>query len=87
MFTALETLKQKGVKISEEEEKGAMLAILMHDIGHGPFPMLGKYADGRLASRKLSLLLMNKLNEEFNGQLSMAIEMFQGNTIENFSIS
>jgi HD superfamily phosphohydrolase len=37
MFTALETLKQKGVKISEEEEKGAMLAILMHDIGHGPF--------------------------------------------------
>ena len=37
MFTALETLKQKGVKISENEEKGAMLAILMHDIGHGPF--------------------------------------------------
>ena len=37
MFTALETLKWKSVDISEEEEKAAMLAILMHDIGHGPF--------------------------------------------------
>ena len=37
MFKALETLKLKGVKISKDEEKAAMLAILMHDIGHGPF--------------------------------------------------
>lgn len=79
MFTALETLKQKGVKISEEEEKGAMLAILMHDIGHGPFShALENMLMDDWHHEKLSLLLMNKLNEEFNGQLSMAIEMFQG---------
>ncbi|PXW15389.1 hypothetical protein C8D70_105254 [Chryseobacterium sp. CBTAP 102] len=79
MFTALETLKQKGVKISEEEEKGAMLAILMHDIGHGPFShALESMLMDDWHHENLSLLLMNKLNEEFEGQLSMAIEMFQG---------
>jgi HD superfamily phosphohydrolase len=37
MFTALETLKMKGTEISQEEEKAALLAILLHDIGHGPY--------------------------------------------------
>lgn len=79
MFTALETLKQKGVKISEEEEKGAMLAILMHDIGHGPFShALESMLMDDWHHENLSLLLMNKLNDEFQGQLSVAIEMFQG---------
>ncbi len=79
MFTALETLKQKGVEISDEEEKGAMLAILMHDIGHGPFShALESMLMDDWHHEKLSLLLMNKLNEVFNGQLSVAIEMFRG---------
>lgn len=79
MFTALETLKQKGIKISEEEEKGAMLAILMHDIGHGPFShALESMLMDDWHHENLSLLLMNRLNDEFNGQLSTAIEMFQG---------
>lgn len=79
MFTALETLKQKGVKISDEEEKGAMLAILMHDIGHGPFShALESMLMDDWHHENLSLLLMNRLNNEFNGQLSTAIEMFQG---------
>lgn len=79
MFTALETLKQKGVQISEEEEKGAMLAILMHDIGHGPFShALENMLMDDWHHETLSLLLMNKLNEEFDGHLSVAIEMFQG---------
>ena len=79
MFTALETLRQKGIKITEEEEKGAMLAILMHDIGHGPFShALENMLMDDWHHEKLSLLLMNKLNEEFDGQLSLAIEMFQG---------
>ncbi|ASW76178.1 phosphohydrolase [Chryseobacterium piperi] len=79
MFTALETLKQKGVKISEEEEKGAMLAILMHDIGHGPFShALESMLMDDWHHENLSLLLMNELNEVFGGQLSLAIEMFQG---------
>lgn len=79
MFTALETLKQKGIKISEEEEKGAMLAILMHDIGHGPFShALESMLMDDWHHENLSLLLMNRLNAEFGGQLSVAIEMFQG---------
>ncbi|WP_326984825.1 HD domain-containing protein [Chryseobacterium sp. MYb264] len=79
MVTALDTLKQKGVKISEEEEKGAMLAILMHDIGHGPFShALESMLMDDWHHENLSLLLMNRLNIEFEGQLSVAIEMFQG---------
>lgn len=79
MFTALETLRQKGIKMTEEEEKGAMLAILLHDIGHGPFShALENMLMDDWHHEKLSLLLMNKLNEEFEGQLSVAIEMFQG---------
>lgn len=79
MFTALETLKQKGIKISEDEEKGAMLAILMHDIGHGPFShALECMLMDDWHHENLSLLLMNRLNDEFNGELSCAIEMFQG---------
>ncbi len=79
MFTALENLKLKGVRISEEEEKAAMLAILMHDIGHGPFShALENMLMENWHHEKLSLLLMNELNDEFSGELSVAMEMFQG---------
>ena len=79
MFTAIETLKLKGVEISKTEEKSAMLAILLHDIGHGPFShALENMLMDSWHHEKLSLLLMDKLNSEFNGELSMAIEMFKG---------
>ena len=79
MYTALETLKQKGVKISDEEEQSALLAILLHDLGHGPFShALESLLMQNWHHEKLSILLMQKLNEEFNGELDMALEMFQG---------
>lgn len=79
MFTALETLKHKGVHISEEEEKSAMLAILMHDVGHGPFShALENMLMDNWHHETLSLLLMNRINDEFGGKLNMALEMFQG---------
>ena len=79
MFTALETLKLKGIEISKDEEKSALLAILLHDIGHGPFShALENMLMDDWHHEKLSLLLMNKMNAEFGGELSMAIEMFQG---------
>ena len=85
MFTALETLKLKGVQISKEEEKAALLAILLHDIGHGPFShALENMLMDDWHHEKLSLLLMNKMNEEFNGELSMAIQMFQGKYSRKF---
>lgn len=79
MFKALETLKLKGVKISKDEEKAAMLAILMHDIGHGPFShALENMLMDDWHHEKISILLMNRLNKEFKGKLDLAIEMFQG---------
>ena len=79
MFTALETLRLKGTEISKEEEKSAMLAILLHDIGHGPFShALENMLMEDWHHEKLSLLLMNDLNKELDGELTMAIEMFQG---------
>lgn len=85
MFTALETLRLKGIEISKEEEKGAMLAILLHDVGHGPFShALESMLMDDWHHEKLSLLLMNKLNTEFNGQLNLAIEMFQGKYYRKF---
>ena len=85
MVSALGTLKMKGVKIAVEEEKAALLAILLHDIGHGPFShALENMLMDDWHHEKLSLLLMNKMNEQFNGELSMAIEMFQGNYQRKF---
>ncbi len=85
MFTALETLKLKGIEISKEEEKSAMIAILLHDVGHGPFShALENMLMDDWHHEKLSLLLMNDLNKEFNGELSTAIEMFKGNYHRKF---
>ena len=79
MFNALEILKQKGVKISTGEEKGAMLAVLLHDVGHGSFShALENILMDNWHHEKLSLLLMEQLNEEFSGELTIAIQMFQG---------
>ena len=79
MFNALEILRQKGVKISTEEEKGAMLAVLLHDVGHGPFShALENILMDNWHHEKLSLLLMEQLNEELSGELTIAIQMFQG---------
>lgn len=78
MFTALENLKSKGVAISKEEEKAALLAILLHDIGHGPFSHALESMLMDWHHEKLSLLLMGELNTQFGGELEMAMQMFQG---------
>ena len=85
MFTALETLRLKGIEISEEEEKSVMLAILLHDIGHGPFShALESLLMADWHHEKLSVLLMEKLNKEFSGEFSVALEMFQGKYYRKF---
>jgi len=77
MGIALSELKGKGVAISEEEELGARLAILLHDCGHGPFShALEKELIPGVHHEQLSLLIMEKLNEEFQGKLTTAIEIF-----------
>ncbi len=85
MFTALETLKLKGVKISADEERAAMLAILLHDIGHGPYShALESVLMQDCHHENISLWLMDELNKEFMGELSLAIEMFRGEYSRKF---
>jgi uncharacterized protein len=77
MRYALFELKQKNVVITEEEELAAKIAILLHDIGHGPF---SHALEGQLLlgvhHEDISLAIMYQLNEEFNGALQMAIDIF-----------
>lgn len=77
MCNALSELKGKSIEISSEEELGAKVAILLHDIGHGPFShALEKELISDVHHETISILLMQKLNEEFNGQLQTAIDIF-----------
>lgn len=79
MDLAVATLRRKGVEISREEEEATLIAILLHDIGHGPFShaLESSLIDG-INHEDLSLLLMKRLNELFGGRLSLAIEIFRG---------
>ncbi len=85
MEMALKTLKSKNVEISEEEEEAAMAAILLHDIGHGPFShALETSIINGITHEDLSLLLMRRLNEDLGGRLGMAIDIFTGNYHRKF---
>jgi len=77
MGNALTELKSKGIEINEEEETGAKIAILLHDIGHGPFSHAPESVIMKdMHHEELSLLLMKQLNEQFRGQLETAIDIF-----------
>src|ERR1700744_6513984 len=77
MGNAVAELRRKGVVISEEEELGVKTAILLHDIGHGPFShALENVLIRGVHHERLSLLIMQQLNEEFDGQLDTAIRIF-----------
>ncbi len=77
MDEALKTLKEKGHDITQAEWNGALAAILMHDIGHGPFShVLEHTLVTRVLHETLSLLLMKQMNEEWNGSLQIAIDIF-----------
>lgn len=79
MCMALETLRSKGVAVSAEEEEAACIAILLHDCGHGPFShALENSIINDITHEDISLLLMRKLNEEYNGRLSLALDIFTG---------
>ena len=77
MCNALGELKSKTIDLTPEEELGAKIAILLHDIGHGPFShALENELIADLHHEAISLLIIKKLNEEFNGQLQTAIDIF-----------
>jgi HD domain protein len=79
MQKTVEMLRFKGVQISDKEAEGLYIAILLHDIGHGPFShaMEHSIVEG-ISHEEISLCFMQELNKVFNGKLEMAIAMFQG---------
>ncbi len=85
MSSALTELKRKGVDISPQEEQGARIAILLHDIGHGPYShALEQILVEKVHHENISLLLMEALNRQFNGQLTTALEIFTGRHPKKF---
>jgi HD superfamily phosphohydrolase len=82
---AISTLRSRGVVISPEEEEATCIAILLHDVGHGPFShALENSIISGITHEDLSLLLMRKLNETYNGKLDLAIEIFMGTYSRKF---
>jgi HD superfamily phosphohydrolase len=79
MDMAIQTLRAKEVMISDEEAEATLLAILLHDLGHGPFShALENSIINGISHEEISLLLMNRMNNEFKGRLTMAIDIFTG---------
>lgn len=85
MGLAIEVLRSKNNEITEEEAKGVTIAILLHDIGHGPFSHALEHSIvNNINHEDISELLMNRLNEEFKGELSLAIKIFQNKYKKKF---
>ena len=85
MGQAIETLRSKGFHISNEEAQGAILAILLHDIGHGPFShALEHQIVHCISHEEITLMFMKYLNAEFGGKLDMAISIFENSYPRKF---
>jgi len=78
MAEALQVLKSKGVKITDEECRAAIIAILLHDVGHGPFSHALEHTIVKgIHHEDISTMLMDELNKMFKGKLSLAIKVFK----------
>lgn len=87
MQKAVEVLRFKEVQISKEEENALYIAILLHDIGHGPFSHAMEHSIVEDVNHEaISLLFMDQLNAEFNEQLSLAIQVFKGDYHRKFML-
>lgn len=80
MKLAIDTLNSKGHNISKQESQAAMAAMLLHDIGHGPFSHVLEHSIvNSISHEQISRVLMRRMDKYFGGELSQAIEMFDGN--------
>lgn len=87
MQKAIEVLRFKEISISKEEENALLVAILLHDIGHGPFSHAMEHSIVEDVNHEaISLLFMNQLNKEFDGKLDLAIQIFTGKYHRKFML-
>ncbi|MDO1500523.1 HD domain-containing protein [Winogradskyella maritima] len=85
MQKAVSVLRFKGIAISEDEESALYIAILLHDIGHGPFSHAMEHSIvSGISHEEISLHFMEELNTEFNGRLTLAIQIFKGEYVRKF---
>ena len=85
MQKVVRILKFKGISISNQEENALYIAILLHDIGHGPFSHAMEHSIvHEISHESISLRFMQDLNNEFDGRLSLAITMFKGDYSRQF---
>jgi len=85
MTLAIEQIRSRGHEITEEEARGALSAILLHDIGHGPFSHALEHSIiPELHHEELSLMFMEELNREFEGKLNTCIQIFKGTYHKKF---
>jgi HD superfamily phosphohydrolase len=85
MENAIDTIRSKGHSVTEAEAEAAAIAILLHDIGHGPFShTLERTLIRGIHHETISLLMMEQLNREFNGKLSLAIRIFKNEYRKKF---
>ena len=78
MSEAIRSLQQKGIYIFDSEEEAVEAAILMHDIGHGPFShVLENTLIHGITHEEISLLMMEQINQEMNGALNLALMIFK----------
>jgi uncharacterized protein len=85
MGNAINELRGKGVAITAPEEQAAKIAILLHDVGHGPFShALENVLIPGMHHEAISLLIMKELNTQFNGQLQLALDIFTGSHPKKF---
>lgn len=85
MQKAVRVLRFKQIEITKEEEKALCIAILLHDIGHGAFSHALEHSIVHgISHEEISLKFMKKLNDEFDGKLDLAIEIFEGNYHRKF---
>ena len=85
MREAIQVLRERGIEISEQESEGALIAILLHDLGHGPFSHSLESAIVRnIGHEHLTGLFLNELNKEYDDALGIGLSMFQGDYERKF---
>ncbi len=85
MQKAIEVIRSKGHKITDEEAEGVSIAILLHDIGHGPFSHALEHSIvNGISHEEISMLFMDALNKEFNGKLDLALKIFRNKYKKKF---